>query len=128
MLGHVGVPRAVEQGVQLGALDGLARQQHGGHLVHLVAAGLQHLAGACVGLAHHALDLVVDALGGLGGVVLVVGQVAAQEDLVLRLAKDLRAQRVAHAVARDHAAGQLGGALDVVGGAGGDVVAEELLG
>ena len=81
-----------------------------------------------MGLAHDALDLVVDALGGLGGVVVVLGVVAAQEDLVLRLAKNLRAQLLAHAVARDHLAGQLGGTLEVVARAGGDVVAEELLG
>ena len=47
---------------------------------------------------------------------------------MLRLAKDLRAQLLAHAIARDHLAGQLGGALEVVARTSGDVVAEELLG
>ena len=79
-------------------------------------------------LAHDALHLVVDALGGLGRVVLLVGIVTAEEHLVLGLAKDLRAKLVAHAVAGDHLAGQLGGTLQVVARAGGDVVAEELLG
>ena len=80
-----------------------------------------------MGLAHDALDLVVDALGGLGGVVVVLGVVAPEEDLVLRLAKDLRAQLLAHAIARDHLAGKLGGTLEVVARAGGDVLAEQLL-
>ena len=47
---------------------------------------------------------------------------------MLRLAKDLRAQSVAHAQARHHLARHLGGALQVVAGASGDVVAEQLLG
>ncbi len=57
-----------------------------------------------------------------------VGVVAAQEHLVLGLAKDLRAQLLAHAQTRDHLAGHLGGTLKVVGGAGRDVVAHELFG
>ena len=81
-----------------------------------------------MGLAHDALDLVVDALGRLGRVVVLLRVIAAQEDLVLSLAKDLRAQLVAHAVAGDHGAGKLGRALKVVACAGGDVVAEQLLG
>ena len=81
-----------------------------------------------MGLTHNALHLVVDALGGLGRVVLVARVVAAQEHLVVGLAKDLRSQVVAHAVARDHLARHLGSALEVVGSAGSDVVAEQLLG
>ena len=46
---------------------------------------------------------------------------------MLRLAEDLRAQIVAHAEAGDHLAGDLGRALEVVRGAGCDVLAEELL-
>ena len=53
--------------------------------------------------------------------------VAAEEDLVLRLAKHLRTQLLAHAQARDHLARDLRGALEVIAGTGGDVVAEELL-
>ena len=44
---------------------------------------------------------------------------------MLSLAKDLGAKLLAHAIARDHLACELGGALKVVGGAGRDVVAEE---
>ena len=80
-----------------------------------------------MGLAHNALDLVIDALGGLSRVVLVIRVVAAEEDLVLRLAKHLRTKLLAHAQARDHLARDLRGALEVIAGTGGDVVAEELL-
>ena len=46
---------------------------------------------------------------------------------MLGLAKDLGAQLLAHAVAGDHLARDLGSALEVVARAGGDVTAEELL-
>ena len=46
---------------------------------------------------------------------------------MLGLAKDLGAQLLAHAVAGNHLARDLGGALEVVARAGGDVPAEELL-
>ena len=128
MGGHVLVPPVVEEGVHDLALHVLAVEQHVRHGVHLGPAGLEHAARAIVGLAHDALDLVVDALGGLGGVVVVVGVVAPEEDLVLRLAEDLGAQLLAHAEARDHLARDLGRALEVVARTGGDVGAEQLLG
>ena len=53
---------------------------------------------------------------------------AAEEHLALVLAVDHRAQRVGHAVARDHVARDLGGALEVVRRAGGHLVHEELFG
>ena len=96
--------------------------------VELVATLQQDLLGAVVGLAHDALNLLVDAARRLLGVVLVVGVVAAQEHLMLGLAKDLHAERLAHAEARYHLAGHLGGSLEVVGGAARHVVAHELLG
>ena len=84
--------------------------------------------GTLVGLAHDARDLDVDATGRLLGVILVVSVIATQEHLMLSLAKDLRSQLLAHAQARDHLAGHLGGALEVVGCTGRDVVAHEFLG
>ena len=84
--------------------------------------------GTLVGLAHDARDLDVDATGRLLGVILVVSVIATQEHLMLSLAKDLRSQLLAHAQARNHLAGHLGGALEVVGRTGRDVVAHEFLG
>ena len=64
-----------------------------------------------MGLTHNALDLDIDATRRLLGVILMVGIVAAQEYLMLRLAKDLSAKLLAHAQARDHLARHLGRAL-----------------
>ena len=60
------------------------------------------------------------------GVILVIGIVAAQEHLMLRLAKHLGAQLIAHPEARNHLARHLGRAREVVAGARRDVVAHEL--
>ena len=57
-----------------------------------------------------------------------IGVIATQEHLVLRLAEHLRAQLIAHAQARDHLACHLGCALQVVARAGRDIRAHELLG
>ena len=81
-----------------------------------------------MGFAHDALNLDIDAARRLLGVILVIGVVAAQEHLMLRLAKDLRAQLLAHAQARDHLARHLSRALQIVARARRDVVAHELLG
>ena len=81
-----------------------------------------------MGLAHNALDLDIDATRRLLGVILVIGVIAAKEHLMLRLAKHLRAEFLAHAQARDHLACHLGRALQVVARARRDVIAHELLG
>ena len=47
---------------------------------------------------------------------------------MLRLAERLRTELVGHAVLRDHLLGELGGTLDVVARAGGDVADGDLLG
>ena len=56
-----------------------------------------------------------------------LGDFAAQEDLLFALAEAQRTQ-FAHAPLADHLASHVGGALDVVAGAGGDVVHEDLFG
>ena len=61
-------------------------------------------------------------------VVLHLGEVAAEEDLLFLLAERDRAELVAHAVLAHHAAGELGGLLDVVARAGGGVAEDQLLG
>ena len=81
-----------------------------------------------MGLTHNALDLDVDAARRLLGVILVIGVVAAQEYLMLRLTKHLRSKLLAHAQARDHLARHLGRALQIVARARRDVVAHEFLG
>ena len=88
----------------------------------------EDMVSAVVRFLHDARDLVIDAASGFLGVVLRVAHVATKEHLVVGLAEHLRAQLGGHAVLRDHGAGHLGGALQVVAGAGGHIVAEDLLG
>ena len=71
--------------------------------------------------------LAVDDGGDLGRVVRLVAEVAPEEHLALHLAELLRAEALAHAVLRDHAAGDVRAALDVVGRARGDLAEHELL-
>ena len=70
------------------------------------------------------IDQLVDLLGEAG---VLLAEALAQEDLVFG-AQEHRAELVAHAVLSDHAAGDLGGLLDVAGRAGGDVAKDDGLG
>ena len=81
-----------------------------------------------MGLTHNALNLDIDTARCLLGVILVIGVIATKEHLMLRLAKHLRAQLLAHAQARDHLARHLGCALQIVARARRNVIAHELLG
>ena len=121
------IPLVVEQRLAGLAFHGLALEQHAGHEVHLIGMGGQNRMGPVMGLLHDLGHLFIDATGRLLGVILGVAIVAAQEHLVVGLAEHLSAQRT-HAVLGDNGAGHLACALKVVGGAGGDIVAEELLG
>ena len=56
-----------------------------------------------------------------------LGDLAAQEDLLFFLAEAHRT-KFAHAPFANHLASHIGGALDVVAGAGGDMVHENLFG
>ena len=89
----------------------------GEHLPRLVVRGLDQLA-----------HLVVDHRGDALGVVALVAHVAAEEDLARPGPELDRAHALAHAELGDHLARGGGGLLDVVGGAGGGVVEDQLLG
>src|SRR5690348_123512 len=80
--------------------------------------------GLFVGTADDALYFLVDLHGGVFGEVAVLVDFAAEEDGFFFLAESERAE-FAHAPLADHVAGDLGGALDVVAGAGGDVAEEK---
>ena len=82
---------------------------------------------AFVGLVHQAPHFGIDLPRRLFGEVAVLGDLAAQEDLLFLLAEGKRAE-AAHAVFADHLAGQVGGALDVVARAGRHLLQENLLG
>src|SRR2546422_860880 len=114
--------------VDLGAIENLALEQRLGHLVeHLDVAPEQQL-GVLVGLHDDAPHLGVDLHRGRLGVVDALGEVAAEEDLLLLLAEGHGAELLAHAPLADHLVGELGGALEVVAGPGGHVAEHQLLG
>ena len=90
--------------------------------------GRKDLGGAVVRFLHDARNLIIDATGRSVGVILRVAVVSAQEYLVVGLAKHLYAQVGTHAVVGNHGTGHLGGTLQIVRGARGDILAEQLFG
>ncbi len=79
------------------------------------------------GLVEDVLDFLVDDGGSLLGIALRLAEVAADENAVARGIEADGAETVAHAVHGDHVAGGVRRLLDVAGGAGGDIVEENLL-
>ena len=73
-------------------------------------------------------DLLVDDLGGVLGVVAGLAHLAAEERVLVGVAERDRADPVAHAPLGDHHPGEPGGLLEVVGGAGGQVVVDQPFG
>ena len=96
--------------------------------MHLVLVVLDQLARQRVLLVDDAAHLGVDLLHGLFRDVGGLGHAAAQEHLALVLGIDHGTQRLAHAVLHDHVACQVGGALEIVAGAGGHLVHEHFFG
>src|SRR5213080_2543391 len=114
--------------VDLGAIEDLALEQRLGHLVeHLDVASEQQL-GVLVGLHDDAPHLGIDLHRGRLRVVDALGEVAAEEDLLLLLAEGDGPELLAHAPLADHLVRELGGALEVVARAGGHVAEHQLLG
>ena len=77
---------------------------------------------ALVVVGDEALHFLVDLERRVFAVVLVLRDLAAEEDLLFLLAEGERPHRVAHAPLAHHPARQLGGALEVVAGAGREAV------
>ena len=75
-----------------------------------------------------AADLVVDLAGDLVRVVGLGGELAAEEGLAAVVAEDARAEALGHPEAHHHLLRRLGHLLEVVGGAGGDLAEDDLLG
>ena len=72
------------------------------------------------------LHFLIDLERRVFAVVLVLRDLAAEEDLLFLLTEGQRPHRIAPAPIADHLARQLGGALEVVAGAGGDVAGGDL--
>src|SRR5690606_20769035 len=111
--------------VDLRHVAGLVLEQRLGPRVQLVQVLGEDGPGPVVGVVEDLAHLFVDPARGLVGHALVLRDRAAEEHLVLFLAIGDRTEFGRQAPLGDHAAGHLGGALDVVGGAGGDLVGAE---
>src|SRR5207253_3297078 len=90
-------PELSEDLVEIGAVDRLALEERLGHLVEHLEVAAQEELGALVGLEQDAAHLGVDLDGGLLGVVDLLGEVAAEEDLFLLLAEGHGPELLAHA-------------------------------
>mmetsp|Transcript_53268 Transcript_53268/g.124851 ORF Transcript_53268/g.124851 Transcript_53268/m.124851 type:complete len:956 (-) Transcript_53268:390-3257(-) len=110
------------------AVDGFPLHQRFRHRLDLVPAFLKNPTGNGVLLvedaAHLGVHLLLRVLADVGR----LGHAAPEEDLPLVFGIDHRAEHIAHAVARDHVAGDTGRTLVVVGRTGRDVLQEQLLG
>src|SRR3546814_2934177 len=82
----------------------------------------EHLARLFLRFLDDAADLLVDQLRGGAGDGLAARYRVAEKNLFLVIDVAQAAELVAHAPLGDHAAGHAGGLLDVVAGAGGDVL------
>src|SRR5213083_1376061 len=120
-------PELPEDLVDLAAVDRLALEERLGHLVEHLEVAAQEELRALVGLEQDAAHLGVDLDGGLLGVVDLLREVAAQEDLLFLLAEGHGPELLAHAPLAHHLARQLGGALDVVARPGRHAAERELL-
>ncbi len=109
-------------------VERFARQQRVGHVEQLLLVLAEDRLRARVVVGHEALHFLIDAERRVLAVVLVLRDLAAEEDLLFLLAEGERTHRVAHAPLADHPAGQIGGALEVVAGAGRDAADGDLLG
>ena len=89
---------------------------------------LEQLERALVAGLRDRAHLVVDGDRGLLAVVLVRGDLLAEENHLLLLAEGERAEPLAHAELAHHPSSQAGRAFEVVGGSGGEVVEHQLLG
>src|SRR5690606_25260303 len=116
---------AFHDGVDLRRVDGLVLQQQLGHRVQLVDVLGEDGLGAVVRAVQDPVHDLVDLARGLVGHALVLGHRTAEEHLVLLLAIGDRTEFVGKAPLGDHVARHLGGPLDVVGRAGGDLVHAE---
>ena len=117
----------LEEVFELLALHGLVDQQVLGNSPQLLGVIGEDLLARGGSLIEQDLHLFIDGGGGLLGIALGGAEVAADEDGLIRAVILDGAEPVAHAVAGDHAAGDLGGLLDVAGSAAGDIVQEQLL-
>src|SRR5262245_42976324 len=109
-------------------VEHLTLQERLGHLHENRLVLGEELVRALIRVGDEALHFLIDLERGVFAVILVLGDLAAQEDLLFLLAEGERTHRVAHAPLADHLARHLGRALEVVAGAGREAVHRDLFG
>src|SRR5208282_2710673 len=123
----IGKRLAFHEHLDFVGVEHFADEKSLGDVFESAAVGLDDAAGLVVGLIDDALHFHVDVQGGVFAEVAMLGNFAAEEDSFFLLAVSQRTH-VAHAPFADHVARDIGGAFDVVSGAGGDVAEENFLG
>src|SRR5438045_4209835 len=118
--------QAGSKALDLLGVEHFARQEAFGDLQQRLFAAGEQLVGALVVVGNKALYFLVDLERRVLAVILVLRNLAAEEDLLLLLAERERAHGVAHAPLAHHLARQLGRALEIVAGAGGETVRRDL--
>src|SRR4051812_1350855 len=118
---------AAQHLLHLVAVQHLALEERQGQQVKLVRIVVQELTGVVVGAVHQAPHLFVDRDRGLLAVVALLRDLASEEHELLLGPERQGTQALAHAPLADHAAGDVGGAADVVRGAGRELVQHDLL-
>src|SRR5256714_4763093 len=118
---------ACKEPLELVAVDRLALDQDLRDAVQLLHVLAEHRERELVRLLDHAPDLVVDLAGDLLGVVGLGAVVTAEERLVVAAAEHARTELLAHAEAHDHLLRHRRDLLEVVRGAGRDLVEDDLL-
>src|SRR5262245_22082200 len=119
--------QAGDDAANLNRIERFAREQFLGQTVQGVAVLDDDLASAFVLLHHDAFDFLIDLDRGVFAVILMLSDLASQEDLLFLLAESQRAE-IRHTELANHLARQVGCALDVVRGAGRDLAEEDVFG
>src|SRR5579863_3504525 len=118
---------AVDDQADFVGIQRLPLEQSACQPVHDRLVVVQDVPRGAVRFVDEAANLGVDLPRRFLAEVAMLRDLAAEEDLLFLLAEGQRAE-AAHAELADHLAGQIGGALDVVAGAGGHLLEEDLLG
>ena len=110
------------------AVDGFPIHQGLGHGFHFIAAAVQNLARHGILLVENTADFGIHLLHGVLGNILRMRYRTAEKHFALVFAIHHRPHFVGHTIARDHFAGDLGGALKIVGCAGGNAAYKQIFG
>ena len=109
------------------AIEYFALQQRFSNTNHCRCILVDDALGAFIALVNHIADLLIDLDSRGFAVIAMLGDFTAKEDLFFFLA-EAHWTKIAHAPFADHLTRQIGGTLNVVAGAGGDVVHELIFG